>query len=161
MAESEHVIELRNVRKTFGDFVAVEEADFMIREGEFFAMLGPSGCGKTTTLKMIAGFEQPSAGQVILNGEDVSRVQEALVGAKRAWLDPPQSEMQQRVALAIDVAVEVLVDFRTSPVPSNVWETVENHMARVHELLALGVPEVVGLGETIELLRSIETMATR
>ena len=74
MTSTDHVIELRKVRKAFGDFVAVEEADFTIREGEFFAMLGPSGCGKTTTLKMIAGFEQPSAGQVILNGEDVSRV---------------------------------------------------------------------------------------
>ena len=74
MTSTDHVIELRKVRKTFGDFVAVEEADFTIREGEFFAMLGPSGCGKTTTLKMIAGFEQPTAGQVILNGEDVSRV---------------------------------------------------------------------------------------
>jgi spermidine/putrescine transport system ATP-binding protein len=74
MTSSDHVIELRKVRKTFGDFVAVEEANFTIREGEFFAMLGPSGCGKTTTLKMIAGFEQPTAGQVILNGEDVSRV---------------------------------------------------------------------------------------
>lgn len=74
MTSTDHVIELRKVRKTFGDFVAVEEADFTIREGEFFAMLGPSGCGKTTTLKMIAGFEQPTSGQVILNGEDVSRV---------------------------------------------------------------------------------------
>jgi spermidine/putrescine transport system ATP-binding protein len=74
MTSTDHVIELRKVRKAFGDFVAVEEADFTIREGEFFAMLGPSGCGKTTTLKMIAGFEQPTAGQVILNGEDVSRV---------------------------------------------------------------------------------------
>ncbi|MFT6291351.1 MAG: spermidine/putrescine transport system ATP-binding protein [Ilumatobacter sp.] len=74
MTSSDHVIELRKVRKKFGDFVAVEEANFTIREGEFFAMLGPSGCGKTTTLKMIAGFEQPTAGQVILNGEDVSRV---------------------------------------------------------------------------------------
>jgi spermidine/putrescine transport system ATP-binding protein len=74
MTSTDHVIELRKVRKAFGDFVAVEAADFTIREGEFFAMLGPSGCGKTTTLKMIAGFEQPTAGQVILNGEDVSRV---------------------------------------------------------------------------------------
>ena len=74
MTSTDHVIELRKVRKAFGDFVAVEEADFTIREGEFFAMLGPSGCGKTTTLKMIAGFEQPTSGQVILNGEDVSRV---------------------------------------------------------------------------------------
>jgi spermidine/putrescine transport system ATP-binding protein len=69
-----NVIELKGVRKTFGDFVAVERADFSIREGEFFAMLGPSGCGKTTTLKMIAGFEQPTVGKILLNGEDVSRV---------------------------------------------------------------------------------------
>ncbi len=74
MTETANVIELRKVRKRFGDFVAVENADFSIREGEFFAMLGPSGCGKTTTLKMIAGFEQPTDGEVILNGVDVSRV---------------------------------------------------------------------------------------
>ncbi len=68
------VIQLDHVRKSFGDFVAVEHADFGIDQGEFFAMLGPSGCGKTTTLKMIAGFEQPSSGKVLLNGADVSRV---------------------------------------------------------------------------------------
>ncbi len=68
------VIQLDKVHKAFGEFVAVESVDFGIREGEFFAMLGPSGCGKTTTLKMIAGFEQPTSGRVLLNGEDVSRV---------------------------------------------------------------------------------------
>lgn len=68
------VIQLDQVRKSFGDFVAVERADFGIDRGEFFAMLGPSGCGKTTTLKMIAGFEQPTSGKVLLNGADVSRV---------------------------------------------------------------------------------------
>jgi energy-coupling factor transporter ATP-binding protein EcfA2 len=66
------VVKLVNVRKQYGSFVAVHEADFAIGRGEFFAMLGPSGCGKTTTLKMIAGFEQPTAGQVFLEGEDVS-----------------------------------------------------------------------------------------
>jgi spermidine/putrescine transport system ATP-binding protein len=71
---TETVIQLDHVRKSFGDFVAVEHADFGIRQGEFFAMLGPSGCGKTTTLKMIAGFEQPTSGKVLLNGADVSRV---------------------------------------------------------------------------------------
>ncbi len=71
---SDAVIQLDNVRKEFGDFVAVEQANFSIDESEFFAMLGPSGCGKTTTLKMIAGFEQPTSGRVLLNGEDVSRV---------------------------------------------------------------------------------------
>ena len=71
---SDVVIQLDHVRKSFGDFVAVEEADFGIEQGEFFAMLGPSGCGKTTTLKMIAGFEQPTSGKVLLNGVDVSRL---------------------------------------------------------------------------------------
>jgi spermidine/putrescine transport system ATP-binding protein len=68
------VIELRNVSKHFGDFVAVHAADFAIARGEFFALLGPSGCGKTTTLRMIAGFETPTSGEIRLEGQDVSRV---------------------------------------------------------------------------------------
>ena len=68
------VIELRNVSKRFGDFVAVHDANFSIARGEFFAMLGPSGCGKTTTLRMIAGFETPTAGEIRLEGHDVSKV---------------------------------------------------------------------------------------
>ncbi len=73
-ANRDEVIVLDRVRKQFGTFVAVHEADLSIVRGEFFAMLGPSGCGKTTTLKMIAGFEQPTRGRVVLEGEDVSRV---------------------------------------------------------------------------------------
>lgn len=68
------VIVLDAVRKEFGDFVAVEEANFSIARGEFFSLLGPSGCGKTTLLKMIAGFEQPTSGKVMLEGVDVSSV---------------------------------------------------------------------------------------
>ncbi len=68
------VIGIDRVTKRFGDFVAVDDADFGIVRGEFFSMLGPSGCGKTTTLRMIAGFEQPSAGRITLEGRDVSRV---------------------------------------------------------------------------------------
>jgi spermidine/putrescine transport system ATP-binding protein len=68
------VIGIDHVTKRFGSFVAVDDADFAIRRSEFFSMLGPSGCGKTTTLRMIAGFEQPSEGEIRLEGEDVSRV---------------------------------------------------------------------------------------
>ncbi len=67
------VVRLEQVTKRFGDYVAVEEADFGIASGEFFSMLGPSGCGKTTTLRMIAGFEQPTGGRIVLEGRDVSR----------------------------------------------------------------------------------------
>ncbi len=73
MSEST-VIAIEHVTKRFGAFVAVDDSHFEIRRGEFFSMLGPSGCGKTTTLRMIAGFEQPSEGAIRLEGDDVSRV---------------------------------------------------------------------------------------
>jgi len=66
------VVVLDNVSKVFSEFVALEETSFSIGEGEFFSMLGPSGCGKTTTLRMIAGFEAPTSGRILLQGEDVS-----------------------------------------------------------------------------------------
>ncbi len=72
--EQPTVVRIDHVTKSFGDYVAVEEADFGIAAGEFFSMLGPSGCGKTTTLRMIAGFEQPSSGRILLDDQDVSEV---------------------------------------------------------------------------------------
>ncbi len=72
-AAGQDVIVLDHVAKRFGDFVAVQDNCFGIGRGEFFSMLGPSGCGKTTTLRMIAGFESPSSGRILLDGVDVSR----------------------------------------------------------------------------------------
>jgi spermidine/putrescine transport system ATP-binding protein len=68
------VVSVDHVSKRFGGFLAVADADFSIGRAEFFSLLGPSGCGKTTTLRMIAGFERPSAGRILLEGRDVSRV---------------------------------------------------------------------------------------
>jgi spermidine/putrescine transport system ATP-binding protein len=65
-------VRLERVTKRFGDFTAVREMDLDIPRGEFFTMLGPSGCGKTTTLRMVAGFEDPSEGRVLLSGDDVT-----------------------------------------------------------------------------------------
>jgi spermidine/putrescine transport system ATP-binding protein len=74
MPTADPVITLEHVVKRFGGYVAVEDANFAIERGEFFSLLGPSGCGKTTTLRMIAGFELPTSGRILLDGKDVSRV---------------------------------------------------------------------------------------
>ena len=68
------IIQIRNVSKRFGKVTAVDNVSLDILAGEFFVLLGPSGCGKTTLLRMIAGFEQPSEGQILIDGQDMARV---------------------------------------------------------------------------------------
>ena len=72
--ESNVAIALEEVSKRFGKSQAVQNVSLAIREGEFFSLLGPSGCGKTTTLRMIAGFEVPDEGRILLQGRDVTSV---------------------------------------------------------------------------------------
>ena len=66
-------IVIKDLRKEFGDFTAVQSSSFRIEDGEFFMLLGPSGCGKTTTLRMIAGLELPTSGEIWIDGEEVSQ----------------------------------------------------------------------------------------
>ena len=68
------LIDLVNISKTFGDNVVLDDLNLYIRENEFLTLLGPSGCGKTTTLRIIAGFEQPDQGKVIFDGQDISKL---------------------------------------------------------------------------------------
>jgi multiple sugar transport system ATP-binding protein len=65
-------IQVENLHKAFGDFVAVRDSSFTVRDGDFFCLLGPSGCGKTTTMRMIAGLELPTSGRILLADEDVT-----------------------------------------------------------------------------------------
>jgi spermidine/putrescine transport system ATP-binding protein len=74
VTELPEAIRFERVTKRFGDTVAVDGLDISIRRGEFFSLLGPSGCGKTTTLRMVAGFEQPSEGRIFLEDEPVETV---------------------------------------------------------------------------------------
>ena len=119
--------------KRFADVTAVDGINLEMPSAEFFSMLGPSGCGKTTTLWMIAGFEQPTSGQILLDGEDMAftpphkrnvntvfqsyalfphlSVQDNVAfGLRRA--KTPKNEIKQRVAEAL----RVLTDTGTAPV---------------------------------------------
>ncbi len=73
MNAAKTIIRFENVTKAFGQVIAVDGVTLSIEEGEFFALLGPSGCGKTTLLRMLAGFEAPSAGRILIDGQDISR----------------------------------------------------------------------------------------
>lgn len=72
--QADFAVELRDVVKQFGDVAAVDHVSMAIRQKEFFSMLGPSGCGKTTCLRMIAGFEQPTKGDLRINGQSMGNV---------------------------------------------------------------------------------------
>jgi spermidine/putrescine transport system ATP-binding protein len=95
-------VALRNVTKRFDDFTAVDDLSLTLGQGEFFTLLGPSGCGKTTTLRMIAGFERPTSGEIAIEGEDVA----ALPPHKR-----PTNTVFQSYALFPHLSVEKNVAF--------------------------------------------------
>ncbi|MGA7254763.1 MAG: ATP-binding cassette domain-containing protein, partial [Pseudolabrys sp.] len=73
--EKPPLVRFEAVTKRFGSVVAVETLSLDIKHGEFFALLGPSGCGKTTLLRTLAGFEAPTQGRILLDGEDIVPVQ--------------------------------------------------------------------------------------
>jgi len=74
VADAARDLRLEGVSKHFGDFVAVDDLTLTVPQGSFFALLGPSGCGKTTTLRMVAGLEEPTSGRVLIGDEDVTRL---------------------------------------------------------------------------------------
>ncbi len=117
-------IRIINVTKTFGDFVAVDNISLDIYQREFFSLLGPSGCGKTTLLRMLAGFETPTAGKIELDGVDMSSVPP---------YERPVNMMFQSYALFPHMNVEENIAFglRQDGVPK------AERNARVEEMLGL------------------------
>ena len=118
-------VELERVTKRFGDVTAVRSLDLIVGAGEFFTLLGPSGCGKTTTLRMVAGFEEPTEGRVLIDGVDV----EGVPPFKR-----PTNTVFQSYALFPHLSVEDNVAFglRRKGVPR------DQVRRRVHEELRAG-----------------------
>jgi putrescine transport system ATP-binding protein len=118
------LVRFEGVTKRFGEVTAVDRVDLEVAEGEFFALLGPSGCGKTTLMRMLAGFEAPDEGRILLNGQDI------------AGLPPhrrPSSMMFQTYALFPHLNVEQNVGFGLK---QQGWDRARA-TARVEEMLGL------------------------
>ncbi len=128
---TEPVVHFDRVTKRFGDVVAVDDVDLEIEEGEFFALLGGSGCGKTTLLRLLAGFERPTSGRVLIGGEDVTDVP-----AHRR----PVNMMFQSYALFPHMSVEKNVAFglKQDGLPKAEIATRVEEALRLVELTGLG-----------------------
>ena len=83
-------IELRNITKKFGDFVAVDNLTLDIKDGDFITLLGPSGCGKTTTLRQIAGLEMPTSGEILIDGKVVFSSEKSIDVAPKDRISVPE-----------------------------------------------------------------------
>jgi len=125
-------IHIRSVRKVYGDpnsgLVALKSVDLAIFDNEFFTLLGPSGCGKTTLLRMIAGFEFPTKGQILLYGEDI---------ADRAPYDRPVNTVFQHYALFPHMTISENLAFGLESHPMGKRLNKAEITARVEEMLAL------------------------
>jgi spermidine/putrescine transport system ATP-binding protein len=130
MPDRSVAIELERVSKRFGRAAAVHDVTLSVLEGEFFSLLGPSGCGKTTTLRMIAGFELPDEGRILLQGEDGTAV-----SPNRR----PVNMVFQQYALFPHMSIydNVAFGLKVKRVPRR------DHRARIHEILR--VVELEGL----------------
>lgn len=90
MATENNIIELRHVKKCYEkDTPVIKDFSLTIKKGEFVTFLGPSGCGKTTILRMIGGFEQPTGGEILLHGKDISKLPPANAQSIRCFRSMP------------------------------------------------------------------------
>jgi len=131
-ALAEPMIRLERISKRFGEALAVDDVSIEIARGEFFSMLGPSGCGKTTTLRMIAGFEEPTTGRVLLDGDDVTLVSARHRNVNMVFQDYalfPHMSVAENVGFGLKLKRVPRVEART----------------RIEEMLA--VVRLEGLGE--------------
>src|SRR3982751_45913 len=117
-------LDLSNVRKSFAQSTAVENFNLAVEKGEFISFLGPSGCGKTTTLRMVAGFEQPNSGRIVIGGRDVTglRANQRKIGMVfQSYALFPNMTVAENIAYGLKIAKRPRAEIKT----------------RVEEMLAL------------------------
>ncbi|MCB8961412.1 MAG: ABC transporter ATP-binding protein [Ardenticatenales bacterium] len=121
-------VKLENVTKQFADVIAVDNLSLEIEDGEFFSLLGPSGCGKTTTLRLVAGFEQPNSGQIAIMGQPVAGIP--------AYRRPVNTVFQSYALFPhMTVAKNIAFGLEMAKVPK---EDIDRRVAEALELVQMG-----------------------
>ena len=109
------LLEIRNVTRQFGDFVAVNQVSLSIAAGEFFTLLGPSGCGKTTLLRMLAGFDCPNEGEIWLDGKNITHTppeQRPLHTVFQSYALFPHMSVAENIAFPLKMAKVAPADIK-------------------------------------------------
>lgn len=149
MEKNDCIISLENVSKVFDGTTVVDNINLNITKGEFVTFLGPSGCGKTTTLRMIAGFEMPTSGKILLNGQDITK----LPPYKR-----PINTVFQRYALFphLDVYDNVAFGLKLKKVPVEVIDKKGNKKTKMRHLTSKEIDVKVAKALKIVDLEELE-----
>lgn len=149
------MIEFKNIEIKYGDFTAIKDLNLTIQDGEFFTFLGPSGCGKTTTLRSLVGFIEPSAGQIMIDGKDITNtpVEERKIGMVfQSYALFPTMTVYENLAFGLKVkklsAAEI--DKKVKEV-AKVIEVKNEHLARNVSELSGGQQQRVALARAIVL----------
>ncbi len=160
----EYVIEAQNLTKKFGDFLAVDNLNLKIRKGEVFGFLGPNGAGKTTSINMMVGLLRPSSGEVLINGEEVEKIDKGTIGICPQELvlwenltcyeslklmgdmyEVPKDTLSKRIdQLLKDLFLEDKANIRVSNLSGGMKRRLNLAMAVIHQ------PEIVLLDEPSE-----------
>ena len=162
--DMEYSMEVKNLRKNYGDFVAVKDLNLKIRRGEVFGFLGPNGAGKTTSIRMMVGLLKPTSGEILINGEKIADVERGKIGICPQELvlwenltcreslklmgdmyEVPKEALKQRInKLLKDLFLEEKANTTVSNLSGGMKRRLNLAMAVIHE------PEVVVLDEPSE-----------
>ena len=151
MAKKENcIISLQGVTKVFDGTTVVDDFNLDITKGEFVTFLGPSGCGKTTTLRMIAGFETPTEGKILLNGEDITKIPP---------YQRPINTVFQRYALFpyLDVYDNIAFGLKLKKIPYEATDKKGNKVTKYRHLTAEEIDKMLkkSMRKWLMLLKSL------
>jgi len=149
---SDAIIDIRNMTKRFGTVHAVDDVSFEVRRNEFFALLGPSGCGKTTLLRMLAGFEAPTEGTFLIDGQDMAGVQPNLRPVNmvfQSYAVFPHMTVAQNVAYGLKVVGTPAAETRTRVAEALEMVQLADYAARRPDQLSGGQRQRVALARAL------------